>query len=372
MAAEMMSGKPLKVEVIENATVVGFGEGKARGISRPAAVFGATGKPVALAQCWRDSRTRVTTTPPLPALAPTETLPGTWLFGGMLYAHFGHFLCESTGRLWGLDQAGEKIAGVLFYPKKQVTWERRFLKPALPWLEIAGVTVPVRLALAPLRVERLLVPAQGFGTGDMIQGAPEFHTFVRKHFGVAVAPAGPEKIFISRSRLFSKRGRILGEIALERWLAAEGYSIFHPQDHPIETQIAQYKAARQVISTDCSALHLAAFFAQPQDRVAIIARRPGPTVDDFVTHYGAFSGIKPLVLNTIRSLYTYDGAKLGQMSEVFSEVDFAALHTGLAEAGFVSRSAAWQDPSPAEIKAELTELGEKLGSPIRAMDKNAA
>ncbi|MDP3960430.1 MAG: hypothetical protein Q8Q26_10320 [Pseudorhodobacter sp.] len=60
------------------------------------------------------------------------------------------------------------------------------------------------------------------------------------------------------------------------------------------------------------------------------------------------------------------------MSEVFSEVDFVALHTGLAEAGFVSRTAAWQNSSPAEINAELTELGEKLGSPIKAMEEDAA
>jgi capsular polysaccharide biosynthesis protein len=366
-------GKALKVQEVVDALVVSFGAGKSRGISRPAAVFDATGSPVARAVCRRDSRLKVTSTPLLPdPAAVTETLPGTWLFGGMLYAHFGHFLCESTARLWAMDAAGPRIEGVLFYPKKHVTRERRFLDPVQPWLTIAGIQVPVRLVLEPVKVARLMVPDQGFGTGDMIAAAPEYRAFVATHFGAKVAAKGPARIYISRTRLFAKRGRILGEAHLEALLEAEGYSIFHPQEHSIEDQIAQYKAADVVISTDCSALHLAAFFARPDTRVAIITRRPGATIDDFTNQYRSFAGVMPQVVSCVGQLHSAEGAKLGQMSEVYSEVDFPVLQGMLANLGFVETAAAWLNLPSAAIAAELVDLENRLGARIMPMKEAPA
>jgi hypothetical protein len=357
--------KALEVEEVANALVVPFGAGKTRGISRPAGVFDATGALVARATCLRNGRLKVTTPPPIPGPATvTESLSGTWLFGGMLYGHFGHFLCESTARLWALDAPGPRIEGVLFYPKKHVTREWRLLGPVQPWLTIAGIEVPVRLAMEPLIVARLMVPDQGFGTGDMIAASPEYRAFVAAHFGAKVASKGPTRIYISRTRLFAKRGRILGEVHLEALLEAEGYSIFHPQEHSIEDQIAQYKAADVVISTDCSALHLAAFFARSNTKVAIITRRPGSTVDDFSNQYRSFAGVTPQVLSCIGRLHCCFGAKLGQMSEVYSEVDFPALQGRLATLGFVGTAATWQNPSAALIAAELADLENRLGARI--------
>lgn len=371
-SAPAAAPRPLSLDRVEQALVVSFGAGRPRGISRPAAVFDAKGKALMRAQCRRDSRLKVTTTPPLPGPEEAvEDLPGTWLFGGMLYAHFGHFLCESTARLWPLARPDVQVDGVLFYPKKNPTWPKKFLAPILPWLTIAGVRVPVRLAIAPVRVERLLVPEQAFGTGDMVGGTPEFHAYATANFGRDIAPAGAEKIYISRSNLYSKRGRILGEAALEGWLAAEGYRIYHPQEHPIADQIAQYKAAHTIISTDGSALHLAAFCAKPGDRIAIIARRPGDTVGDFTAQYRSFAGLEPVVLSAITGLYSYEGAKLGQMSEIYSAVDYPALQAGLAEAGFVAGGPVWANPTAAEATAELADWSAKMGVAIRPLDEMA-
>lgn len=365
--SEAVFRKPLKVQVVPDALVVGFGEGAARGIARPAAVFDANGVPVARAVCRRDSRLKVTSTPPLPE-GPGEPLAGTWLFGGMLYAHFGHFLCESTARLWALE--GAEVDGVLFYPKRQSTWPKKFLAPVLPWLAVAGVKVPVRLASDPVRVERLLVPDQGFGTGDMIGGAPEYRGYAARHFGAGIAAKGAARIYISRTQLFSKRGRILGEAHLEALLAAEGYTIYHPQEHPIEDQIAQYKAARVVISTDCSALHLAACFAKPSDRVAIIQRRPGGAIDDFLTQYRSFAGLEPVVANCLGWVHLPEGTKPGPMNEVYCEVDFAALHRVLMAEGLVN-GAPWASPAPAAIAAELADLGTRIGAAILPIEASA-
>jgi hypothetical protein len=111
-------------------------------------------------------------------------------------------------------------------------------------------------------------------------------------------------------------------------------------------------------------LHLAAFFARSNTKVAIIARRPGSTVDDFTNQYRSFAGVMPQVLSCIGRLHCCYGAKLGQMSEVYSEVDFPALQGRLATLGFVGTAATWQNPSAALIAAELADLENRLGARI--------
>ncbi len=360
-------GLPLRHTVLTDAAIVSFGGGKARSVSRPAGVFGPDGTYAPLGQCWRDSRSHTTapTTAP-PGDQITEKLAGTWLFGGMLYAHFGHFLCESTARLWALDLPGMTFDGVIFHPKVRLPRMSRLINPTKPWLALAGCALPILAPPDPVLVERLVVPEQGFGTGDMVAGRPEYRAFIQRRFGSGVQASGSDKLYISRSRLYSKRGRILGEAFIEAALAADGYEIFHPQDHPIEVQVARYKAARIVVSTDCSALHLSALFAKPGDRVAILARRPGPTIDDFRAQYRAFCGLQPQVISHLTALHVLDGAKLAQMSEVYAEVDFAALRQDLLDAGLIS-GRAWAMPGPAELRTELAVYAARQGQDVHEL-----
>lgn len=352
--------------LIEGATIVSLCPGRNKGVSRPAGVFDHRGDSVALAQCTRDGRQRVTSPPPAPPPPATRHLPGTWLFGGMLYGHFGHFLCESTARLWGLDLP-YAVAGVIFHPKPTDGKTRRLLGPTVPWLRVAGVSTPVEATIETLSTDRLLIPEQGFGTGPLIAGRPEYRAYMRRRFGAEIAPDGPERLYISRSRLYSKRGRILAEDRIEFALIAEGYEIYHPQEHDITHQIARYKAARQVISTDCSALHLAAFFASPQSRVAIIARRPGPTIHEFTAQYHAFAGLEPLVINALTGLWASADARLAQMSEVYATLDFPATGTALAAGGFITDPSLWPAPPGEALEAERLALSSRIEAPLDPM-----
>lgn len=366
------------ITVIENALVIPFGtgrpKGRYRGIARAAGVYDAAGRYQPLGQCWRNTDIPITFEPE-GALPEPEGKPirGTWLYGGMLYQHFGHFLAESTSRLWAVDHLAGGIDGVLFLPKKQMNRPKRFVAPLQPLLDMFSPHFArAQAPTSPVRVERLVLAPQGFGTGAMMAGNPEYRTFVQQSFGRSIAAEGAEKIYISRSRLFSKRGRYFGEARIEALLAAEGYRIFHPQEHPIEEQIAHYKAARKIISSDSSALHLAAFFTTPEDRLAIILRRPGNTIDDFLLQFESFSGHRPDVIDALNGrLYQFEGARLAQMSEIYAEIDFPALGTALQAAGYISSTQGWPESDPAEIAAECANLSERLGATIVAVGNNA-
>ena len=69
-------------------------------LRQPAGVAHANGDYCPEGALWRGWHP-ITTEPETPT--PTAELKGRWLWGGMLWVHFGHFLAESTNRLWALD-----------------------------------------------------------------------------------------------------------------------------------------------------------------------------------------------------------------------------------------------------------------------------
>ncbi len=366
---EFSPTKPLapEIRIVENAVVVPFGEGPSKGIQRPAGVFDAAGGFVTQSQCFRNSALPTTVPPTGPVPEPEgDPIPGTWIFGGMLYNHFGHFLLESTGRLWARAHVGERQDGELFLLKQRVARPNRFIRPMRPMLTLFGARRKrSKGAIVPVRVERLVVAPQAFGTGDMAAGSPEYRSFMRRRLKRRVTAEGPERIYISRTRLYSKRGRYFGEAQLETLFQAEGYRIFHPQEHSIAEQAAQYKAAKIIVSSDCSALHLAAFFAEEGNRVAIVLRRPGTLINDFQTQFRYFGGTDPDVIDALSGrFYQFEGAKPSQTSELYSELDLPKLGQELADRGYISRPKDWKQPSAREIEQERIDLSTRLGQYI--------
>ncbi|SEO07966.1 Protein of unknown function [Salinihabitans flavidus] len=352
-----------RIEVLENAVVVPWGEGRRKGIARPAGVFHADGRYCRAGQAFRAESRPTTLEPAFPKPAEiTGELSGTVLYAGLAYGHFGHALCESTARLWALDHAGP-VDEVLFLPKKRLTWPMRSLRQLRPIMEALGPMPPLTAISEPTLVERLIVPPQGFGVGGLIAGCPEFRAFTESRLRQRVVPDGPEKLYISRSRLFRKRGRLLFEDVIEARMAREGYEIFHPQEHDLQTQLARYKAARVIVSTDNSALHLAAFVIAPECRVAILTRRPGHIIDDFLLHLDRFAGVCPTVVETCLR-YWFRADEKVQFNEVMTLLDLGRTGAALRQAGFVAHGD-WPEPTGAELDAELRAFEARAEASLR-------
>jgi hypothetical protein len=286
-----------------------------------------------------------------------DTIEGTVLFGGLAYGHFGHALCESTARLWALDTFGETIDNVLFFPKKKVTWAVRSLQQVRPLLDSLGDLPPCIAVNEPTRVERLVIAPQGFGVNYMIGGAPEFREFTDRRWRQRIQPNGPEKLYISRSEVFSKRGRLLLEERIENSLRAEGFTIFHPQQHDLQSQLEHYKAAKVIVSTDNSALHLAAFVAGPDTKVAILLRRPGRIYLDFQEQLRRFAGIEPVISDSCERYWFREGETV-QPNEVISLINFEETAKRLTAAGILSK-ANWINPTAQDVDIALEDFEER-------------
>lgn len=349
------------IEFHHNALLVPWGANEPPGARRAAGIFDANGTYLTSAECLRTEADPITLRPEFDADAPVQDLDGRYLFGGLLYGHFGHFLCESTGRLWALDAVDGDIDGIVWFPKLAMGHPAKLTRPYQPFFNAIGH--PELKLVAPQAVTRirdLIIPAQGFGIGELAAGSPEFRQFMRRNLGGAVGPEGAEKLYVSRSGLPVKRGSLLMEQRIEDLLRSDGFDIFHPQDHPIEVQIARYKAARLLVGLDGSALHMAAMAVTPDCRVAIINRGPSQNIDDYLRQFLHFAGISASRIDAITDYWFTTGRRVVKR-ETQALADFPTIGKALAAAGFIASATDWHNPEPEIVAAEVTAREQRCG-----------
>jgi hypothetical protein len=287
---------------------------------------------------------------------PRKTLAGRHLYGGWLRPHFGHFLLETTSRLWALDQLDRKVDSVLFVPFRG-KGGRRARDRYRAFIDLLTDGVPASIINKPYTVDELIVLDPGFGHGPRVLGSPAFRSFIRSRIESKIAPEGPEKIYISRTRLLDKRGGVFGEERIEALMAENGFEIYHPQQHTIPDQLAVYRAAREVVSLDGSALHLVAFAAQPGVKVGIIMRRHAPLVMGLGRHLEAFADAKVHLIDGLRGSWVDEGARRVDFRSI-GEVDLPKVRDFLASAGLI------------ETRSKITDLGRKeIEQIIAEMDR---
>lgn len=325
----------------------------------------ATGAFVPGSATWRGMRPLMV---PGPSPAePVDTLPGRHLWGGQLWMHFGHFMAESLARIWAYDPA-DKPDSLVFVLKRpgRLPVLRSYQKDLLAQL---GVDIPITIVTKPTRIERLIVPGQGFGLGTLDTGTPEFRSFFAAHFARDIEPDGPERIYLSRSALGGDEGGVILEEVLEKNLAAEGYEILHPQQHSIARQLAYYKAAKQVVGPDGSAFHLFGFVARPQQQAAVILRRTSSVYKGLKNQIHAFSGREPDVVAAVNADWVPTHKKRpGRYS--FGQLDFTRVGTELKGLGYIDRPEVWEIPNFRRLKRAMEKSAAERGMEFRRHKRN--
>ncbi|MBT8153626.1 glycosyltransferase family 61 protein [Epibacterium ulvae] len=302
---------------------------------------------------WRRYRP-ITTQPEMPNPSG-PMLEGRWLWGGVLWAHFGHFLVESAARLWALAELHRPVDGVLFIPKRPDP-DVAIRGFQTDFIHCFSPDLPIKLATSAMQVEELVVPGQGFGLGSIVSGTPKFRNAIHARFARDIKPDGPDRIYLSRSKLGLSKGGLLGEEELEDRLRAEGYEIFHPQDHSLDVQLARYKAARQVIGADGSALHLYAMVGRPDQQVAMILRRESGANLQLVKNVQSFCKCDPLVINALRTEWLPVN-KQRSSRESHGELDHQVIGEELAREGFISKDASWEPVTGRKRRIMLRQKG---------------
>lgn len=365
---------PARTERISGAILRPFGLRDASGVRLAGGVFRADGSPV-------DLSSSPPTGPMVPGQGtdiadPVVVRRGAWVFGGIALNHFGHVMVETGARLWAVRQLldqGVELEGVLFFQKKStgLTGDQRLPASSAAFLTAFSPDIPVVFTTLPERVETLYVPELGISfTPDRFVGLPEQRRFFRDRAARIAARPGPLDIYVSRTGK-GARGGYLFEADIEAAMVAAGYLIYHPQLHPIEAQIATYRAARRLVSIDGSALHLAATALPADARVAILARRQffAWAIADQIA---AFAGCKVSVIEAPRTIYNLAEPMrslaalrtIKGWSSSYLLADFDRLGLALVQAGFLQTAPRWPcrtaDDLAAEIKRAAARHGDRL------------
>lgn len=194
-----------------------------------------------------------------PPSGKVRDVPGTWLFGGTWFNHFGHFLTETVTTLW----PEKDVDGLVFVPfwfgRDVVDWQRELLA-------LAGHPGTVQV-VGPeqVRVERLLVPDRPvIPNGNVRAEAVEVW---RRMSRAARRDAAPELVFMSRSHHHravqpgSRAARRVAdnEVELDDLMRSLGYTVVHPEGLTATEQISTVTGARVLVGVAGSALHLSVF-----------------------------------------------------------------------------------------------------------------
>ncbi|WP_161594645.1 glycosyltransferase family 61 protein [Marimonas lutisalis] len=318
----MLPLPPATLQGFANAIVTPVGDGR----DLPCGIFGADGR-FAPASRTALSGQRFTGTPVLPHADTVQDLPGRYLYGGLARVHFGHFLVETITRLWALAHLDTPPDAVLFLPMPGRVLRRSLENRLRPLVSAIIGDVPYRQVDTPLRVQELILPTQGVGHLRLSTGTPEYRAFTRTRLEARFAPEGPERLYVSRSRLEGEEKRFDREPEVEEAMADADYDIFHPQEHPLDIQIACYRAARVIVGADSSAFHLAALVMAPGTRVGLIKRRHRNAVFRAIRRQvEAFSQV---------DLVAFDPLLPQKKSAAFAPVDLPALLASLKTEGFL-------------------------------------
>ena len=333
-------------------------------------VFSPDGERLAASETWSFAG-RLSVDCRVPSRAEARRRPGRWLFGGVVFNHFGHAFIYSASRLWGVDHLnaeGVVPDGVLFFqraprlPEDPPHLGKRLAEVLVPY----DPGIPVDTVAGAEEVEELYLPTQGISTDPaLFVGTPGHHAYMRRR-GRAGAPATPDlDLYISRTGTGPYKGNHILENLIERQMAEAGYRIFQPEKATLAEQIAVYQRARRIVGVDGSAFHVAATAIAPECKVAILARR-AYYADAMADQVHAFSGADVTVINAYTDVYSTDpssGTPI-QWYRTLVMTDFDLLGRELAAHGFLDRAPNWQLPRAERIAARIGRWSARLGAAL--------
>ncbi|MDB5243406.1 MAG: hypothetical protein JWP57_4031, partial [Spirosoma sp.] len=224
-----------------------------------------------------------------------EEIPGVWLYGGgQIHRHVGHFILDCIGRLWGAGEVGYKIAGIMYNTNKipallndgrfdlnSIRRSNRFMSDksndyATAFSKIFAGTANTHVISSPVQIEKLVVPSQLFGTYNHL-GSQYFRDFIRRAVGRLDAQSSaefPKKIYVSRSRLPTKKSKFFLEDMISEVLRENDYHVIYPEELSIVDQLLYYWNAEHIVMASGSAAHVAALAMNGKQKVCLIDRIP--------------------------------------------------------------------------------------------------
>jgi len=193
---------------------------------------------------------------------PTIKNGSTHFFIGDINPHYGHFLLESTVRLWPLLHWPTGFSGKFLYLGPPAVVEKKaFIRQVFETHALDSkdfVAYP-----APCKIKNVFIPAPSF---EIRLRAHRLFSDTLRHSGERLA-GDLEKInntnltplYLSRAKLAVGISCIINETAIEDALRQAGVDILYPETLSLADQIRELASRKYLISQVGSALHTLLF-----------------------------------------------------------------------------------------------------------------
>jgi capsular polysaccharide biosynthesis protein len=205
----------------------------------------------------------------------------SFVYGGVLFDHFGHFVLSSLARLWPFAdpflRASLEGFPILFHAASEpASWfEQPFVAELLTGLGL-GPERFVRFG-APVRVGRLIVP--GPSVVEMSHVHPAFVQMTRTIGAALGGDAAPDRggpVWLSRTRLPVGTQGWGNEDSLEAVLRPLGVEVVYPEARSIADRIRLFAGRPVIAGTVASAFYVSLFCERPAPMVLL---SPSPIVN---------------------------------------------------------------------------------------------
>ena len=171
------------------------------------------------------------------------------VFGGIVFDHFGHFLLESTSRLWCLPEYADLPWIFLAVGRSTL--------PAyqLGFLEVLGLAKEQIVAVDDWRaIDELIIPEPAFIYHHKATSA---YREIFRRAKLQQTRTSSRRIFLSRSNMTI--ALTVGERELEDILARDGWEIVYPETLPPQEQALLFREDNVILGLQGSAMHLGLF-----------------------------------------------------------------------------------------------------------------
>lgn len=179
--------------------------------------------------------------------AEPEYRDETVVFCGYLYRHWGHFLVESTARLWYFLKQDPTVDKYVFFldEDKDQAVSGNFRE----FLELLGIWDKAEFLTRPVRYRQVIIPEPSYLC--MQYWSREYiAVFDAVAQNVVPDPAWekPEKIFFTRSHFAKDSGYEFGMDSLDHFFRKNGFAILAPEKLSLSQMICTIRSAAVVAS----------------------------------------------------------------------------------------------------------------------------
>lgn len=212
------------------------------------------------------------------ALPPKRArAPGTVIYMGVQFRHFGHFLLEGLSRLWFAKEhpdlpiawsLNRRRGGETTDPPVYKSWQADIL-------ELVGIRNRPIFVSQATTFDEVVVPEPGYRIQDFLHPTHRDLLAVVDH-----VPEPGRDTWLSRARLDPSKGANRSVGLLEHRLADAGWQIIHPEEMTIAEQMSVLASSERVAGEQGSAFHPLLFLRNTAGlRVDILGRDPGGPPD---------------------------------------------------------------------------------------------